>query len=384
MRGLLVDDEALALLDLEKQLGKVGGIEIVGTYQNVHDAFEAAGERKPDVVFLDIDMPEISGLEAAEKFHDLIPSIQIVFVTAYEEFAVKAFELQALDYILKPVRTERLKLTVERIAAQFQSEASLAPVSGPIAIRSFRRMQIECNQRDLLPWRTAKAQELFAYLLFRRHQPVRKDALVDILWPESDAKKAYTQLYTTIYQLRRSLDAAKLPIRIVNSGNSYSLDLGDLASDAEQWEQALRAETEAGPMTPERYAELLALYRGDYFEEHDYMWAENERQRLRDLWQHHALRLGKLLEDQGNRASAAEWYASVQQQAPYLEEPYFALMKLYAGRDDRVPVVQQYNRLRAMTVEEYGAEPAREIQTWFDQWRQASRQSESMSAADVK
>ncbi|MBB6733078.1 response regulator [Cohnella zeiphila] len=373
MKGLLVDDEALALLDLEKQLGKVGGIEIVGTYQNVHDALEAAERLKPDVVFLDIDMPEIGGLEAAERFHDLLPSIQIVFVTAYEEYAVKAFELQALDYILKPVRAERLRLTVERIASRFRTEESLAPVSGPIAIYSFQRMQIEYHQREQLPWRTAKAQELFAYLLFRRHQPVRKDMLVDILWPEADAKKAYTQLYTTIYQLRRSLDAAKLPIRIVNSGNSYSLDLGELESDAEQWEANLKAEAESDTITTERYAELLGLYRGDYFEEHDYVWAENERQRLRDLWQHHALRLGKLLEESGDRTSAADWYASVQQRAPYLEEPYFALMKLHAGRDERVLVVQQYNRLRAMTEEEYGAEPAREILAWFEEWRQGSR-----------
>jgi len=373
MKGILVDDEALALLDLEKQLGKVGGIDIVGTYQNVFDALAAAGKQRPDVVFLDIDMPEIGGLEAAGRFHDLFPHVQVVFVTAYEEFAVKAFELQALDYLLKPVQTERMKLTVEWIASRLNDEASRGPVSGPIRIRCFQRMEIEFNRRELLPWRTAKAQELFAYLLFRRHHNVRKDALIDILWPGAETKKAYTQLYTTIYQLRRSLESAKLPIRIVNSGNGYSLDLGDLVTDAEQWEQLLRQEAESDAINVKRYEELLLHYRGDYFEEHDYVWAEHERQRQRDLWQLHAMRLGRLLEESGNWKSAADWYASVQQRAPYLEETYFALMKLHARLDERVLVAQQYNRLRAMTEEEYGAEPAREIQAWFEEWRKGGK-----------
>jgi two-component system LytT family response regulator len=80
---------------------------------------------------------------------------------------------------------------------------------------------------------TAKAQELFAYLPFRQDRLVRKDALIEILWPDMDAKEAYSQLYAGIYQLRRSLESAGMPIRIVNTGNSSSLDLGGLSSDVD-------------------------------------------------------------------------------------------------------------------------------------------------------
>ncbi|THF84125.1 response regulator [Cohnella fermenti] len=370
MRAILVDDESLALRGLENQLRKIGGTDIVGTYQNPLEALEAAALSKPDVVFLDIEMPEIGGIEAALGFQNLSPSPQIVFVTAYEEYAVKAFELEALDYVLKPCRTERLALTLQRVAERIQS----APASPPEApskgtVRCLGRLQVETGPDESLSWRTAKSQELFSYLLLRQGQPARKDVLVDILWPESDPKKAYTQLYTSIYQLRRTLEAANLPLRIVNSGNSYSLARGGLETDAEEWERRLGTETDIASLAVEEYEEIMNINRGELLEDSGYLWAEQERERLSSLWFHHAKRLAAKHEEKGDTIMAAAWYNRILQRFPYSEEAYLALMELYARLGERSLVEQHYKSLCAATDSEFGTEPSAEIQAWYRNWR---------------
>jgi two-component SAPR family response regulator len=237
---MLVDDEALALRYLELQLNRIGGLEIVGTFQLPEEALEAAPRLQPDVVFLDIDMPELSGLEAAELLQERVPSVDIVFVTAHDKFAVQAFELQALDYVLKPIQTDRLEITVRRILEQGgRANGSAAPASRSAVIRCFQSMRIDPGTGEPLPWRTAKAQELFAYLVYRRNQYVRKDALMDLLWPDMDESRSQPLLYTTIYRLRKMLDHAGLNVKILKSSSGYCLDLGDCPLDVEQWERKL-------------------------------------------------------------------------------------------------------------------------------------------------
>lgn len=119
MKVIIVDDEKLALLKLEKllhsQIGANLHLELAGAYQDPYAALAAAREVRPDVAFLDIEMPEVSGFELAEKLLELQPQMQIVFVTAYQDFAIKAFEVNALDYLLKPVNASRLNVTLNRV-----------------------------------------------------------------------------------------------------------------------------------------------------------------------------------------------------------------------------------------------------------------------------
>src|SRR5690625_2483073 len=108
MRAVLIDDEQLALDYFEKLLQEIGSFKIVAKYINPRHALEEVAQERPDVIFLDIEMPEINGIELAEQFGEIMPNTQIVFITAYDEYAVKAFELNAVDYILKPVHRDRL------------------------------------------------------------------------------------------------------------------------------------------------------------------------------------------------------------------------------------------------------------------------------------
>src|SRR5690606_31785181 len=138
----LIDDEPLALRDLERQIRKIGGVEIASTYYDPTEAIAELASTRPCVVFIDIDMPDLNGLEAAEQILQFDPSIDVVFVTVYEEYAVKAFDLNALDYLLKPLNPERLARTLERISQQKSPERKPA-VQGPPMVRSFQQSSIE-------------------------------------------------------------------------------------------------------------------------------------------------------------------------------------------------------------------------------------------------
>ena len=125
MKALLIDDERLARGELRRLLGEVKDIEIVGEAANAEQARAKLEELKPDLLFLDVQMPGETGLEFLESLEPPIP--QVIFTTAYDEFAVKAFELNALDYLLKPVDPARLAAAIERLRER-GATGSVAPV----------------------------------------------------------------------------------------------------------------------------------------------------------------------------------------------------------------------------------------------------------------
>ncbi|WP_158602180.1 response regulator [Cohnella endophytica] len=370
MQAILVDDENLALKDLSRQLEKIGGIEVVATFNYASEALEAIESLKPDIVFLDIEMPGMSGIEAAEKLHGFDCDPFIIFVTAYEEYAVKAFELAALDYILKPINTERLAQTVRRIGQHRQLGTSIPLANNVVTIRCMQRLHIDYGKAEPFSWRTARSQELFAYLAYKRNQPVRKDILLELLWPDTDYKKAFTQLYTTIYQVRKSLESAELSIKLTNSGSDYYLDLADAAYDVQEWENAGLNMPELNSETAALYQKWLMDYTGDYLAEHDYRWAESERIRLRDLWIWHALEVGRVWREADCRKEALGLYEMIEKRFPYLEEAYLAMMQIHAENLDAQRVKGTYDRLFAMFREEYATLPSPETRQWYDRWMQ--------------
>jgi len=114
LNTLIVDDEALARRGLKHRLNSVPDVNIIGEARNGREALALIREHQPDLVFLDIQMPGISGFEVVRQLDPQnLPSV--VFVTAFDEFAIKAFEANAVDYILKPIEDERLQEALQRV-----------------------------------------------------------------------------------------------------------------------------------------------------------------------------------------------------------------------------------------------------------------------------
>lgn len=115
IRALIVDDEAPARSELAYVLEETGQVELVGEASNVRDAVAIIKSTMVDVIFLDVNMPGFSGLQLAEVLGTHSNPPAIVFVTAYSEFAVKAFEVEAADYIVKPVDRDRLEAAIAKV-----------------------------------------------------------------------------------------------------------------------------------------------------------------------------------------------------------------------------------------------------------------------------
>ena len=127
VRTLVVDDEELARQVLRELLGAHGDIEVVAECRNGLEAVKAVAEHKPDLLFLDVQMPKLTGFDVLELIG---PDVPVIFVTAYDEYAMKAFEVHAMDYLLKPVGKERLAAALQRVKSR---HAEKPPVAAELA-----------------------------------------------------------------------------------------------------------------------------------------------------------------------------------------------------------------------------------------------------------
>lgn len=138
---LIVDDEAIAREIISTHLSKVGNITIIASCKNAMEAFQVISNNTVDLVFLDINMPDISGISFAKSINK---NIKIIFTTAYRDYAVEGFELQAVDYLLKPISFERLLKAVntyfEVYSDSRQKELEATETNNFMFVRSERRM----------------------------------------------------------------------------------------------------------------------------------------------------------------------------------------------------------------------------------------------------
>ncbi len=135
IRAAIVDDEELARHLLREYLTQAGGIEVVAECANGFEAVKAVAERKPDLVFLDVQMPKLDGFEVLELID---PGVAVIFVTAYDQYAMRAFDANAVDYLLKPFSADRFKKALDRVRARLGAPAP-APQIGAAELSAAAR-----------------------------------------------------------------------------------------------------------------------------------------------------------------------------------------------------------------------------------------------------
>lgn len=191
MKAVLIDDEFYALQGLKIELEGIKSLEIAGMFEDGLEALSQIEQLKPDIVFLDIEMPGIDGIKLFQKIVDIKEDINIIFVTAYNEYAVKAFELNALDYIVKPVQKDRLIKAVSRIPQTSKQKAK----KDYVQIQCFKQLTITVNNEIVnIGRRNKKAEELIAYLACEKGRYVSKEKIAEELWPELNVEKGLSNL----------------------------------------------------------------------------------------------------------------------------------------------------------------------------------------------
>ncbi len=191
--AVIADDEANLRIHLREMLAQVWPeLHIVGEAVNGLDAVSLIDELRPDIVFLDIKMPGLSGIDAARSMQG---RAQVVFVTAFDEFAVQAFERQAVDYLLKPVSAERLRNTAQRLKTALAARATqIAPDLNALA-----KLLSQANIAQ------TPTQALLRFIRASRGDTVYQVAVEDVLFFQSDNKVTVVQTAQSEYVIRTSL-----------------------------------------------------------------------------------------------------------------------------------------------------------------------------------
>lgn len=373
MKAVLVDDEALALEFLELQVNKIGSIEVIGRFNNLDLEKNAILLEEVDVIFLDIEMPEINGLELAEKILEINADISIVFVTAFNDYAVRAFELNALDYVLKPIQLERLKKTLERVELKVNKRIQKLFIKNKmLRVNVSRELSFEFinGKPEFVQWRTTKSQELFLYLLHHCEKTIRKSELVELIWTDFQEDRAYSQLYTAIYHIRKIINKYSSHFKIENMREGYVLSTKNVFIDLVKWENKLKSALPLNSETIDRYEEIMKLYTGAYLQEYDYLWAEAERYRLEQLWLKTAYQMAGYYEKQDNLKKAEAWYVKVCTTSPEEEDAHFSLMKLYGKLGFSLQINRQYHQLEK-ALDELSLEVSPSVTKWYKQWKKS-------------
>ena len=297
IKTFLVDDEAMALEVLENMLARYNDIEIVGSYTRPMDALKGLENIEPDLIFLDIEMGDMSGLELAELFIGELDNVEIVFVTAYSQYAVDAFEVNAIDYLLKPIQESRLSKSIKRVKENREKDSIEENgediLDNKLKVYSFNGFQVLDKKGEPFSWRTQKSKELFAYLWKRKDKEASKDLIIENVFPDRDLEKATTLIHTTIYQLRKNLKELGYPTGIIYENESYKLNI-PMKSDLDELENIINLKT----YSDESIREILKIYKGDFLEE-GYHWAMDRQEHYRSI-------VLKILEDYGKQSLEKE------------------------------------------------------------------------------
>lgn len=300
MKVIVVEDILPTLDHLVDSLSRIEGVTVVGAFSRPSEALARLSELSPDAAFLDVDLPGMSGIDLARRIHLEDPRTGIVFVTAHPRFAVDAFSVEALDYLLKPIEAEDLLRSVNRIRKAMEPGPSVEPIPKQAEIRVFGGFQVKDAKGVPVRWFSVKHEELLAYLLLNEH-PVSKWTLAEMLWPESDAGKSDKNFDMTLFRIRTRIRSHNLPIRLAADKGRYRIELGEgVFFDWKEVRRATRTDT------VEALEAALRILDGEFLSGSDFQWTEKFSQYA--LWERRAiaLRLMALFLSQGRHGRAYE------------------------------------------------------------------------------
>lgn len=296
MKAMIVDDEYYALEGLRMELEDIEGIEVAGMYEDGQRMLEEISKINPDIIFLDIEMPKMNGFELLERLLEAGLNPNIVFVTAYSHYAVKAFEINAVDYIVKPVTRNRLLKTFERI-----KPGVITADEHKVEIHCFRHFSIIADGKEInLGWRTRKAEELIAYLLCEKGRFVSKEKIAEALWPDLDGEKGISNLYLAYYYIKKQENKMGVKIPIQSERGKMRIRLEEVDCDMVRFDRLVEGCTDSHAANRiELMERAVELYQGALLEDGYYSWTVNFQQKYEIEYSE---LLQRLMEDYGQRS----------------------------------------------------------------------------------
>ena len=339
MRAIIVDDEELARSRLSLLLTALENITVCGSFATAAEGLQYLEENVADVVFLDISMPEMDGMEFANRLLELQHAARIVFVTGYEEYAVEAFEVEAVDYLLKPISRERLAKTINRLM-------KVQPVKGQhLYVSCFGGFRVSVQEDGSYPisWRSPKVEELFALLVCKG--TVSRDELADTLWRDFPLDKAMKNLSTTIYYIRRALQQYNLEDCLITTRRQISLNTGKITCDLYEFEKLLKKKRS----TEDEIVGLYELYKRELFRGKAYEWFYSYAQEMEEVLISKLLQVAQH-EEKIQPEKSEGFYLRGLKLNPYHELAFEKLFNLYMQNGKKNKAVQLRKEIEKLLV----------------------------------
>lgn len=362
LRLMIVDDEEMAIRRLKRLLSEIGGIGSIETFLDPQEGYDYAKEHDVDVAFLDISMPDINGMRLSALLTDMRRNIDIVLVTGSDEYAVRAYAINVLDYIVKPVTSERLAVTMEkiqRVRRQYDPVPSLE-------VQLFDGMKIirrtSEGKKETIRLRTPKTEELFAFLACKR--TVAREEVTETLWRNLAPDKALKNLNSTVYAIRKAVGYERSGggITITTTGNEIRLETDDLRCDLYEFERLIKELRRAPGESPALLEQAEALYKGPLLKGRSYEWAieisRSLEQQYIDLLEltagHHRMH--------DRPQQTLHYYGEMLKIDAMREDIHYKMMRLYAELGRKNEAMKQYHELEKLLQRELGTSPDRRLE----------------------
>ncbi len=373
MRAIIVDDEQPALDMLRLLLEEDGRVSVEGAYKKPREALEALAETRPDVAFLDVDMPQMNGMELARRLREESELVEIIFVTAYSQYALDAFRHSALDYVLKPLTPEAIAEAVNRLykrrpVGAAQAEALLSEAAPALPkVLPFGGLELMDTSGHPIRWRTLKTREMLAYFLAKEGQSVSKWDLLADLWPDLNEEQSRSHLHTTLYKLKKAVREAGGRESIGYVSGQYHADFGSLDNPLREFREQgrLRSALQDGAETAEACRRVIEAYKGELFGKLDYPWSYPYRKMCFEVFRSACLRLAGYCLGRHDPDGAADAVRRLLDQSEIDEDAHELMMHVHVERKDRVALKRQYEQMCQVLRSELGISPKREVELQY-------------------
>jgi two-component system response regulator LytT len=206
LRAVLVDDEQLARDELGYLLGQIGGVQVIGQAGDGLEALEAIERLQPDLVFLDVQMPGLTGFEVARRMIERATTSHIIFVTAFDQHAIGAFEVNAVDYLLKPVDQGRLDIALQRARKRITAERQANGAGGPVSMAADQLEKVVQLVTERQSRRERLAIKVGERFLLVQAEEILYASLADEAITVVTSQYAGTSNYRTLDELQARLD----------------------------------------------------------------------------------------------------------------------------------------------------------------------------------
>lgn len=363
IKCIIVDDEQFTLEEIKDTIKHFSELEVVNATSNPNEALEIVKKHNIQLAFLDIEMQGISGISLAEKMIAIRPDIEIVFITAYDHYAYDAFEVSAIDYVLKPIREERLEKTIKKILKVIKNESEIKKTT--LSVRFFRKFRV-FNEAESVRWRTTKDGELLAYLLENVGIPIHKEKLVDEVWGEAELKNALMYLQSSIYRIRKLFSKYGYEDTIKYANNAYSIKEINIDCDLWQFNKYLNKNYVILDSNIDEYEKIFELYTGDFLEEDGYVWSMDMQEKLKHRYLKLIKNIGVYYMEKDNFNKAIEFLERLIKVDPLYDEGIKLLFKCYHSKKEIRDLKKQFIKLENTIQEEYGVHLTDDVVNYYN------------------